>query len=386
MLLRKRAFFCIIEQKALGAEDLKESRWCYKRIWLLGFLPLGLLLTLLARWQGGWVESVHAKYLYPLFADSLGWLLSLAPFSVLEVLILLGGAALIAYLIIQMVRAAKEEKEARKDRLIRLGLNLAGALSVGYFCFVLFMGLNYYRQPIARHLNLQVGSATQADLYALCEDLVKDCNAYRAQLQEGADGVALPQSDYWQTAASARAAYAELEKELPLLQAADIRNKPLLTSRLFSRVLTTGIYIPFESGINVDAPPLSIPATMCHELTHYRGFMREEEANFISYLACMKSDRADFKYSASMLAFTYAFSDLVYQDVEAARKIAGLCSEGLLRDLQAEDDYWNQYRETVVGDTSQIVYNEYLQMNGQELGIDSYGEMVNLLIAYRKSK
>lgn len=343
--------------------------------------PLGLALTLLAR-CGGWVEQIHARYVYPLFANSIGRLLSLAPFSVLEVLILVGAAALLTYLAWQIIRLVRDP-EGRRDRLYRLVLNLLGGASVVYFGFVLFMGLNYYRAPIATHMGLQVQNATKQDLYDLCKDLAEQCNADRALLKEDAAGVALLQDEgYTQTAESARQAMAKLEEKIPVLQAADIRNKPLWTSRLFSHALTTGIYIPFESGINVDAPAHSIPVTMCHELTHFRGFMREEEANFIGYLACMESDRADFRYSAGLLAFTYAFSDLVVEDVEMARSIAALCGEGMLRDLQAEDDYWNQFRGTLMGDASQTIYNEYLQANGQE-GIVSYSEMVELLIAYR---
>ena len=355
----------------------------YKRIWLLALAPAGLLLTLLARSDNGWVEAVHARYVYPLFANSIGWLLSLVPFSVLEVLILLGGVALLGYLLWQIVRAVKDAA-SRKDRLTRLALNLLGGASVIYFGFVLFMGLNYYRDPIAAHLGLQVEHATKQELFELCKDLAEQCNTDRALLQEGEDGVVLLQDEnYYQTAQAAKEAMASLEEQIPVLQAADIRNKPLLTSRLFSYALTTGIYIPFESGINVDAPAHSVPATMCHELTHFRGFMREEEANFISYLACMNSERADFRYSAGLLAFTYAFSDLVVEDVEMARTVAALCGEGMLRDLQAEDDYWNQFRGTLMGDASQTIYDGYLQANGQQSGIESYSEMVELLIAYR---
>ncbi len=355
----------------------------YKRIALLALAPLGLLLTLLARWNNGWVENFHSRYIYPFFANTIGWLLSLVPFSVLEILLITGGGAVLFYIAWQIAGAIRKP-EGRKDRLARLVWNLLGGASVIYFGFVLFMGLNYYRDPIAVHLDLRVEEATKQDLFDLCKDLAADCNTYRAQLQEGPDGVALLQDEnYYQTADAAKEAYAALEAEVPLLRAADIRNKPLMTSRLFSMALTTGIYIPFESGINTDAPAHSVPATMCHELTHFRGFMREEEANFIGYLACMRSDRADFRYSASLLAFTYAFSDLVAEDVELARQIAALCGEGMLRDLQAEDDYWNQFRGTAFGDASQVIYGEYLQANGQESGLASYSEMVELLIAYR---
>ena len=123
---------------------------------------------------------------------------------------------------------------------------------------------------------------------------------------------------------------------------------------------------------------------MTHELTHYRGFMREDEANFLSYLACMKSEEAGFRYSGSLMAFEYAFSALYKEDRALAKEIAQLCDEGVLRDIQAESDYWKPYRNTVVSNASDKVYDQYLQSNGQESGIKSYGKMLDLLLAYYK--
>ncbi len=352
----------------------------YKRIWLLLLAPLGLLLTLMARVDNGWVEGFHAQYVYPLFANSIGWLVSLLPFSVLELLILLGIAALLFYLVWSVVQICRN-RAVWKNRLYRLGLNLLGGLSVLYFGFVLFMGLNYYRDSITVHMELSVQSSSKEELYDLCEILIADCNFYREQLAEDERGVA-DLSDFSELAEGARDAYSALEEELPILEAVDVRNKPLLTSEFFSMVLTTGIYIPFESGINVNIPETSLPSTMCHELSHFRGFMAEDEANFLSYLACKASDRAEFRYSGSLMAFEYAFDALYYEDVELARKIAQLCSEGVLRDIQAEDDYWEQYRDTVISDASGAIYEGYLQSNDQESGLKSYGEMIDLLLAY----
>ena len=91
--------------------------------------------------------------------------------------------------------------------------------------------------------------------------------------------------------------------------------------------MTTGIYIPytFESNINVDVPAFSIPAIMCHELTHFRGFMRENEANFLGYLACMESPRDDFRYSGAMMAFFLLLSAAVQGGQRACRLGGGNC-------------------------------------------------------------
>lgn len=357
----------------------------YKRIWLLLLIPAGVLLTLVAKWNNGWVESFHAKYVYPLFANTLGTLLSLAPFSVLEIAVFLLGLLLLFYTG-WTVYGITRDRGKWKNRLYRFGLNLIGVLSAGYFCFVLFMGLNYYRAPVSDYLGLEVRESSAEELYDLCALLVNDCNFYRARLEEDEAGAAvLRDSGFYETAAAARDAYKTLSEQIPILKAANVRNKPLLTSRLFSMVLTTGIYIPFESGINVDVPAFTVPATMCHELTHFRGFMREEEANFLGYLACTASERDDFRYSGALMAFEYAFNELYAADKELAQKIVRTCGEGMLRDINAESAYWKPFRDTAISNASNEIYNAYLESNDQESGIRSYGEMVDLLLAYYRN-
>ena len=357
----------------------------YKRIRFLLLIPLGLFLILAARWDRSWVEQIHAKTVYPLFANSLGGFLSLMPFSVLEILVFLFAAAAVFYLIWSVVKITRHPAQW-KNRLWRLGLNLACVLSAGWFAFVLFMGLNYYRAPITDYLNLTVKQSETKELYDLCVLLAEDCNHYRAQMKENEEGVSLlNDGGFYETADSARDAYRALSEKIPVLKAANVRNKPLLTSKLFSLVLTTGIYIPFESGINVDVPPHTVPATMCHELTHFRGFMREDEANFLGYLACMESHRADFKYSGSLMAFGYAFNALYDDDQDLAAEAAAVCGEGMRRDLRAESDYWKPYRHTKISKASNQIYDQYLQANDQPSGMKSYGEMVDLLLAYYRN-
>ena len=72
----------------------------------------------------------------------------------------------------------------------------------------------------------------------------------------------------------------------------------------------------------------------------------------------------------------------VSDGAELAREIAAACDAAVLRDIQAEDDYWNQYRNTVVSEISDEIYEGYLQSNNQESGLKSYGEMIDLLLAY----
>lgn len=52
----------------------------------------------------------------------------------------------------------------------------------------------------------------------------------------------------------------------------------------------SGIYCPFtfEANVNVHMNDVLIPVTMCHELSHLSGYMREDEANFIAFWRACK--------------------------------------------------------------------------------------------------
>ena len=360
----------------------------FKRMYILLLFPLSLLLIALARLDNRWVEHFFVRFVYKPLSYAVGSFISLFPFSVTELLAVLCAGLLVFYLVRVTVKIVKNPK-AYRHQLYKLFINTLCALSAALFLFEMCMGLNYYRYEAAYYLGLDVHDSTVEELYKLTKSLADDINYYRAQMDEDENGVSiLSDSNRYETSQSARDAYHSLSEKYTILKAADIRNKPLVSSKLFSTVMTTGIYIPytFESNINVDVPAFTIPATMCHELTHFRGFMRENEANFLGYLACMESDRADFRYSGAMLAFSYCYPQLSKADKELASQVAASVSDGVMRDLIYEDEYWEPYRNTVTADVSNKVYDGYLSANNQQSGIQSYGEMVDLLLAYQRAQ
>ncbi len=356
----------------------------FKRMMLWILIPISFLLVLFARLNNVWVEKLFVPYIYKPLSWVVGGLVSLFPFSVTELIVILLLAGAVLYLVL-FVRSVIKEKNCRRHLIYKLFVNIICILSVALFLFQMTMGLNYYRVEITQYLDIDVKKRDVSELYSLCEMLVEDMNTYRNQLKKDENGITrLSDDNRFETSNSAKDAYKALSEKIPVLKTADIRNKPLISSKLFSAVLTTGIYIPytFESNINIDVPEFTIPATMCHELTHFRGFMRENEANFLSYLACMESDRADFKYSGSFMAFGYCYTALYKADKDLAKQIAALCDDGIIDDVQFEDNYWAPYRSTVTAQVSNTVYNTYLEVNDQKSGIRSYGEMVDLMLAW----
>lgn len=356
-------------------------------MYLLLGLPLGLILTLLARGGGRWVETIYAKGIHTFFEKTIGYLVGLLPFSLTEWLVVtavLGVLIYIAFVICWLIR----NKAAWKHILYRAFVNLLCAGSVAYFVFVITMGLAYYRASVTDYIDIEVREYSVEELTEVTEWLAEQTNLEREKLDEDASGVSLLSSDWWETSAEAQKCFNKLDDIYSGIGTVSTRNKPMVFSEVMSATLTMGVYFPytFESSINSDISDHTIPVTMCHELSHVKGFMKEDEANFIGFLACMQSERADFRYSGYMLAFTYALNELAGEDYAAAATIAQTVSAGVVRDDEAESEFWSQYRNTVVSETTSEIYNTYLQSNDQSDGLKSYGKMLDLVIAWYQAE
>lgn len=68
-----------------------------------------------------------------------------------------------------------------------------------------------------------------------------------------------------------------------------------------------GYYFPFSMEANYNGTMYIVnkPSVICHEFAHLKGFMQEDEANLIGYLACINSDDAFFRYSGYMGVLNY---------------------------------------------------------------------------------
>ena len=86
-----------------------------------------------------------------------------------------------------------------------------------------------------------------------------------------------------------------------------------------------GYYFPFsmEANYNDVMYLMNKPATLCHELAHLKGYIYEDEANFIGFLACISSEDLVFQYSGYLSVLNYLdndFYDAMGGDLERYRK------------------------------------------------------------------
>ena len=351
--------------------------------------PLGLLLIHLARGNAEAVERLYSCGLYHGMATALTALTGRLPFSAMEVILLLLVAVALLYLVFWVREVIRQKGRWWLVCLKRLWI-VASAASAVFFWFILTGDLNYYRIPVGQSLGLQTEATDVETLRSLCYLLAQQAAELRPECEEDADGVFASSVSYAELAKTASEAVTALDG-LYGVQLFDLagrtRPKAIHFSEVMSYIQLTGVIFPYisEPNINVHQPAYGISSTMCHELSHICGFMREDEANFISYLACYHSGNTELRYSGAMMGLIHATNRLYRYDANAWQEICSLLPDGVLRDISANSRYWKKY-ETPVGETADRWNDAYLKANAQTDGVQSYGRMVDLLIAFYRAQ
>lgn len=351
--------------------------------------PLGLLLIHLARGNAEAVERLYSRGLYHGMATALTALTGRLPFSAMEVILLLLVAVALLYLVFWVREVIRQKGHWWLVCLKRLWI-VASAASAVFFWFILTGDLNYYRIPVGQSLGLQTEATDVETLRSLCYLLAQQAAELRPECEEDADGVFDSSVSYAELAKTASEAVTALDG-LYGVQLFDLagrtRPKAMHFSEVMSYIQLTGVIFPYisEPNINVHQPAYGISSTMCHELSHICGFMREDEANFISYLACYHSGNTELRYSGAMMGLIHATNRLYRYDTNAWQEICSLLPDGVLRDISANSRYWKEY-ETPVGETADRWNDAYLKANAQTDGVQSYGRMVDLLIAFYRAQ
>ena len=163
------------------------------------------------------------------------------------------------------------------------------------------------------------------------------------------------------------------------------RTKPIKSSKLFLYLQISGIYNPFtfESNVNILIPYVSFPFTIAHEISHQIGISYEDEANFLAYLVCSKSEDLFIRYSGDFEILLYILGEL-NRDEDYGYLISNL-NEETKKEIKEYNEFWRQYS----GDLSKIsekVNDTYLKANSQKEGVKSYSRVVRLLVYYYRSK
>ena len=364
---------------------LKRKTYTVKRlltlIWPAILAALGIAAAAVSRISPDATERYYSRGIFPVISNAIGTVSSLVDFSLAAVFFVILFSGLLFIIAFSIRHGLKHG--ARYGILLFLR-TLACAACVVLFLFCITCAPNYNRLSFSEQSGMSPGESATEDLKSLCEELMSYTNYYRSLASEE-DGVF--SLKFHAAAFTALEAFNSLSSQYGFIPTVRSQPKPMLCSEIMSYLNITGFYFPYtaEANINAHMPSMELPFTMCHELSHTAGFMREDEANFISFLACRMSDDNDFRYSGYLCALINSMNMLARYDYEAYLSVADGYSDGVLSDLYVLNEYWAQY-DTPVAQASTSINNAYLKANNQSDGTHSYGRMVDLLLADYKER
>lgn len=403
----------------------------YRKVVIFGGIALIIVMLNAAAWSSTAFSDWYIANIFPIWVNLYGRVTGLFPFSVGEWMLgagvlltvfaaLLGAACIIAGIGRGISRLDRHRKrpasKLREGRFWRFAAGfyrffawtlLAVSLVMTLNCFILYHASTFSEQYFGK------GQADYdlTELIAVYNIVANQCN-YLATVVErdengrviytGIDGE-LSDAEYREQlrslADSAIKQMQRLGKTYPQLDGFYPRPKALLTSDFMCQQYMKGYYFPFsmEANYNDVMQILNIPETMCHELAHLRGYIFEDEANFIAYLACTESEDAFFRYSGYMGVLNYLNNDLyrAWQDSRVSYDAAVAVIQPVVvdelvwfDDVFVTQEEWDRINGKALIDTdlvdeiSDAFIDTNLKINGVTDGAVSYSRVVRLLLQY----
>lgn len=359
-----------------------------KKRYLIPLILIGLsaILTAAGRLSQPFADF-YATNIFPYISTPYVFISGLFPFSVGEVMIL---AALLLFTVGVLVMIVLVIFMKKSRRTI-LSVSLSTALWILAFvtvteslnCFTLYGCTRFserYFEP-KEHDNEEL-----KQLYSM---LIDEANELAEQVPRDENDRFMLTID---SETECKKAMKKASEEYSQLKGYYPKPKPVMFSFFMSQTGTAGMYLPFsmESTYNADMLPELQPEVICHEYAHLKGFMQEDEANFISFVATQGSDNPQVKYSGCIDALEYVHNQIYQNDVQSGFNLTEKISPKVEMDWFRflPDNYWEENEDKEIFDTetvsafSETASDTSMKLNGVEDGVASYSRMVNLLLDY----
>lgn len=381
---------------------------------LYGYFGIAAVIILLnvAAWNSKAFCDAYIAHVFPLWVNTYGRITGMFSFSVGEGMIAAGVVLLSAAVLLLPVLAAafifhKDRWKTGLGRFYKffawvlLGVCLIMTLN----CFILYHASTFSE----KYFGADEGNYTLEELITFRNHVVEQCNRLSREIKRNNDGSVRydgslsAEGQYMDMQDKARETMGNLGETYPQLEGWYPRPKALLSSDFMCQQYMQGYYFPFsmEANYNNVMEIMNKPATMCHELAHLRGYIYEDEANFISYLACTQSDDIYFQYSGYLSVLNYLDNDLYRaghqnpQEYEkAVRAVRPLIAYETVRkdNVFVSDKEWERINAKALVDTETVdqvtdtLVDASLKVNGVEDGMVSYSRVVRLLLQYDRAE
>ncbi len=343
-------------------------------------------------------SDFYVSNIFPIVTLPLSFINSYFPFSVGEwviVALCIYVALAVVFLIVYGIVCAVNKLSGKKSALIKKGLGHVGVffarvtpvlLAIACVIMTLNCFILYHCSKVPVYSQNQ--EYTLQQLSELRDFVVTRCNELSMVVPRDEKGNVLYEGDMTATAISAIKA---LSSEYQRLSGFYTTPKNLYFSEFMCQQYMQGYYFPFsmEANINSKMSIMHKPFTMCHELAHTHGYIYEDEANLLGFLACVKSDDVEFVYSAYLGVLNYINNDF-YNAVskEEYGKHVKISEQVKYDNEFVTKEQWEEVEKNAVLKTETVkkaadtFIDTNLKVNGVAEGKVNYTRVVGLILDY----
>ncbi len=304
-----------------GTEHMIIDKW--KRLsfyWksVLIFSAFVLLSLLLSRLPS--FCDFYTDHIFPLGLQTYGRITGLFPFSAGEILITVSGVLVLLQIVLVLLLLVSHTKKRRlKTATLKKTAGAFPAFVIRYSkCMLAFVLLVIWIMTancatLYNCSKLAAGGSRDTtysfeEIREVRNMIVEQCNTLSTKMKRDANGNVVTDGNINEKIKSAMRG---LSAEYPRLSGYYPTPKPVLGSFFMYQAGYDGVYFPFslEANYNTYISDIRYPHVACHELAHLKGYIYEDEADFIAYLACVGSDDEQLQYAGYLGVLHYIDSD-----------------------------------------------------------------------------
>lgn len=301
---------------------------------------------------------------------------NLTKICIYEWALLLAISIILGIIIFTVILLIKRNKRLLKKLYYVLFLIVLAIATL----YVTAMGGIYNRYGIEKGLGINRAEVTDEKILAATELYIGKLNYTDTQLIRDEEGNMIPEeSDKESLLPLIFEGYNSINKN-KYLSKIEVIPKNVIMSDVMSHFGIIGITMPItgEICINNNVMAMELPCLIAHEIAHSKGVMRENEANVLSYLVCLRGNTF-MKYSAYLNITLDLLNEIRRVMPSEYEKLYNSISENIRDEISNMYKNYRKY-DSFINDIGNFFNNIYLKINGIQDGVASYGRTVGFLI------
>lgn len=366
-----------------GQAGRGKRKWSFywKAVFFLAILDL--ILNILARIPV--VCDTYTDHIFWIWTETYGRITGIFPVSVGEILLILAISYVLIWLLSLILFIFLHNKAGYRKYIQKYSKSV---LAFGLFV-LLIMTLNCSMLYGCSKLNINGNRGveyTTSDIQQLWNYVASQCNRLAQEVERDEQGRPVYHGDLDEAVQNAMQ---NLSSDYIRFRGWYPHPKPVHFSYMMYQAGCTGVYFPFsmEANYNTYLSDLSYGATVAHELSHLKGYIYEDEADFMAYLACVSSEEPYLQYSGYLSVLGYLQGDYLETEPDGGQDVQ------LLEQVYADDaeyTYTEDARQEIT-DTEPVFDQEIVEtfsdgitdtyMNYYD-ATPNYAEVTKLMLAY----